>query len=128
MAQQEAGTRMRAGTPLLEFVEVSVEQQGVQGAAVAQSARTVLPGEPFDPPAASAVPGPREVPAAPQQPQGPTPQQLQQMQMQMQMQQQALQMQQLQQMQMPAGYGQPPAAPAYGAPAEAVPQWTYGGA
>jgi hypothetical protein len=37
-----------------------VEQQsGAPGAAQAQAARTVLPGEPFDPPQASAVPAPR---------------------------------------------------------------------
>jgi hypothetical protein len=48
-----------------------VEQQsGAPGAAQAQAARTVLPGEPFDPPAASQVPAPRPAeqgapPAAP---------------------------------------------------------------
>jgi hypothetical protein len=37
-----------------------VEQQsGAPGAAQAQAARTVLPGEPFDPPQAAQVPGPR---------------------------------------------------------------------
>jgi hypothetical protein len=42
-----------------------VEQQyhPAPGASLAQAARTVLPGEPFDPPAASQVPGPRSLPA-----------------------------------------------------------------
>ena len=35
------------------------QQSGAPGAAQAQAARTVLPGEPFDPPQASQVPGPR---------------------------------------------------------------------
>jgi hypothetical protein len=43
-----------------------VEQQsGAPGSAQAQAARTVLPGEPFDPPQASQVPGPRAEQAAP---------------------------------------------------------------
>ena len=36
------------------------------GAHLAQASRTVLPGEPFDPPEASAVPGPRTQPDAPE--------------------------------------------------------------
>jgi hypothetical protein len=45
-----------AGTPK----EVPVEQQsGASGAAQAQAARTILPGEPFEPPTASQVPAPR---------------------------------------------------------------------
>ena len=35
------------------------QQTGAPGAAQAQAARTVLPGEPFDPPQAAQVPGPR---------------------------------------------------------------------
>jgi hypothetical protein len=46
-----------------------VEQEyGEPSASTSLAARTVLPGEPFDGPAASAVPGPRDVPAEPQPP------------------------------------------------------------
>jgi hypothetical protein len=52
--------------------EVPVEQQyDASGAPLAQAARTVLPGEPFDPPPASMVPGPRPGGQA-QPPEAPT--------------------------------------------------------
>ncbi len=52
------------------------QQSGAPGAAQAQAARTVLPGEPFDPPPASQVPGPRppeQVPPAPPAPEAELP-------------------------------------------------------
>jgi hypothetical protein len=49
-----------------------VEQQsGASGSAQAQAARTILPGEPFEPPAASQVPAPRDEAPAYAAPEGP---------------------------------------------------------
>ncbi len=121
------------------FVEVPVEQQGVSGA-VAQSARTVLPGEPFDPPAASQVPGPRDMPQpgqphlqgpppAPQIPpmqQMPQPPHMQPMDGQLPPAAPNLQQQPMgQPFQAPAFGEQPPSAE-YAPPAPAAAQWTYG--
>lgn len=47
------------------------QQYGAPGAAQAQAARTVLPGEPFDPPQAAQVPGPRVEQAPVAQPPAP---------------------------------------------------------
>ena len=53
MAPESECRRQLTGTPK----EVAVEQQsGASGAAQAQAARTILPGEPFEPPAAFAGP------------------------------------------------------------------------
>jgi hypothetical protein len=48
---------------MLEESPVEQPRHPAPGTPVAQAARTVLPGEPFDPPAASQVPGPRSLPA-----------------------------------------------------------------